>query len=63
MQISEGLVSSWLALTAVRRSPMIINVRMFFNDNWKDPLIDVTSWEICFTEIRMFVGIVKFKVQ
>lgn len=42
---------------------MVINARIFFNNSWKDALVNVTSWEVRFSEIGMFIGIVKFEFQ
>jgi hypothetical protein len=52
-----------LALPTVRRGSVIVDIRELLHNNRKHTFIDMTRWEVCLSEIRFFIRIVKLKFE
>jgi hypothetical protein len=61
MKISIVPVRRSLSMTAVRRSPMIMDITKFVYHFWQNPFVNISSREISLAKISCFVRIVEFK--
>jgi len=63
VQITEGLICGGLSLAAVRRAPMIIDIRTSLYNFWQKPFVNVARRKIGLSVIACFVRIVELETE
>jgi len=63
VDITVRLVGGWLAVTAVRRTTMVVDTRVLRYHGGENAFVNVSRREVGFPEVTRLVGIIKLKAQ
>ena len=63
VDITVRLVSGWLAMTAVRRTAMVIDTGILGHHCGQDAFVNVSGREIGVPEVACLIGIIKLKAK
>lgn len=63
MQVSIILVRRQLAISAIRRTAMIVDIGMLLYDGREHPFIDIARGEVGLAEIRLLIGVIQLEVR
>ena len=62
VQVAIRLVRGHLTMSAVRRTSVIIKIRMLFDDLRQNTLVDVASGKIGLPKVGLFVSVVEIEL-
>ena len=63
VDITVSLIGGWFAVTAVRRTPMVVDTGVLRYHGGEGALVNVSGGEVSVPEVTLFVGVIKLKAQ